>query len=71
MPQIDEEKEAKKKERARLILAGHSFTEDDDPFEGLTPQVRLAEHICDKDTFIASRVVADVRECCILDTAQC
>ena len=39
MPQIDEEKEAKKKERARLILAGHSFTEDDDPFEGLTPQV--------------------------------
>ena len=38
--QIDEEKEARKKERARLLLAGHSMAEDDDPFEGLTPQVR-------------------------------
>ncbi len=38
--QIDEEKEAKKRERARLLLAGHSMAEDDDPFEGLTPQVQ-------------------------------
>ncbi|CAL5218668.1 g375 [Coccomyxa viridis] len=37
-PKIDEEKEAKKRERARLLLAGHSMAEDDDPFEGLTPQ---------------------------------
>ena len=37
--QINEEKEARRRERARLILAGHSFTEEDDPFEGLTPQV--------------------------------
>lgn len=37
--QMDEEKEAKKLHRARLILAGHTFADDDDPFEGLTPQV--------------------------------
>ena len=40
--QVDEEKEAQKQERARLVLAGHPFSaDDDDPFEGLTPQVLL------------------------------
>ncbi|CAL8470149.1 g9691 [Coccomyxa elongata] len=37
-PKVDEEKEAKKLQRARMVLAGHAFTDDDDPFEGLTPQ---------------------------------
>ena len=37
--QINEEKEARRRERARLLLAGHSIAEDDDPFEGLTPKV--------------------------------
>ena len=37
--QIDEEKEAKKMAAARAVLAGRSFTEqDNDPFEGLGPQ---------------------------------
>ena len=38
--QVDEEKEARKLERARLVLSGHPFAAgDDDPFEGLSPQV--------------------------------
>ncbi|KAK2076941.1 hypothetical protein QBZ16_005169 [Prototheca wickerhamii] len=38
-PKVDEDKEARKKERARLILAGRSLLEtDEDPFDGLTPQ---------------------------------
>ena len=37
--QVNEEKEEKRRERARLLLAGHSFTDEDDPFEGLTPDV--------------------------------
>ena len=37
---MDEEKEARKQERARLVLAGHPLSgDDDDPFEGLTPRV--------------------------------
>ena len=37
--QVDEEKEAKKMAAARAVLAGRSFTEEeDDPFEGLGPQ---------------------------------
>ena len=37
--QVDEDKEAKKMEAARAVLAGRSFTEgEDDPFEGLGPQ---------------------------------
>jgi hypothetical protein len=36
---VDEDKEARKLQRARLVLAGHTFVDDDDPFEGLTPQV--------------------------------
>ena len=40
VPKVDEDKEARKKERARLILAGRSLLEtDEDPFDGLTPQV--------------------------------
>ena len=36
--QIDEDKEAKKLEAARAVLAGRSFTEgEEDPFEGLGP----------------------------------
>ena len=43
--QVDEEKEAKKMEAARAILAGRSFTEgDDDPFEGLGPK-EIQEYI--------------------------
>jgi hypothetical protein len=38
--QVDEEKEAKKAEQARLMLAGKSFLDDDDIFKGMTPQVR-------------------------------
>lgn len=37
--QVDEEIEAKKMAAARAVLAGRSFTEEeDDPFEGLGPQ---------------------------------
>ena len=37
--QVDEGKEAKKMAAARAVLAGRSFTEEeDDPFEGLGPQ---------------------------------
>lgn len=37
--QIDENKEARKLEAARAVLAGRSFTEwEEDPFEGLGPQ---------------------------------
>ena len=37
--QIDEDKEARKMEAARAVLAGRSFTEgEEDPFEGLGPQ---------------------------------
>lgn len=37
--QIDEDKEARKLEAARAVLAGRSFTEgEEDPFEGLGPQ---------------------------------
>lgn len=43
--QVDEEKEAKKLQRARMVLAGHAFTDDDDPFEGLTPQVLPPLHL--------------------------
>ena len=37
--QVDEEKEARKAEQARLMLAGKSFLEDEDIFKGMTPQV--------------------------------
>lgn len=58
--QIDEEKEERKKERARLLLAGHSFTDEDDPFEGSTPEV--STHLW------ASRILAlHTRSCCICD----
>ena len=43
--QINEDKEARRRERARLLLAGHSFSEDDDPFEGLTPEVGQAAYV--------------------------
>ncbi len=36
---MDEDKEARKLQKARMVLAGQPFTDDDDPFEGLTPQV--------------------------------
>ena len=37
--QVDEDKEARKLEAARAVLAGRSFTEgEEDPFEGLGPQ---------------------------------
>lgn len=38
-----EAKELEKQKRARLILAGASMLDDDDddPFEGLTPKVRI------------------------------
>ena len=38
-----EAKELEKQKRARLILAGASMLDDDDddPFEGLTPKVRM------------------------------
>lgn len=43
--QVDEDKEARKMEAARAILAGRSFTEgDDDPFEGLPPK-EIQEYI--------------------------
>ncbi|EIE25925.1 hypothetical protein COCSUDRAFT_60929 [Coccomyxa subellipsoidea C-169] len=37
-PKVDEDKEARKLQKARMVLAGQPFTDDDDPFEGLTPQ---------------------------------
>jgi len=40
--QVDEEKEARKAEQARLMLAGKSFLEDEDIFKGMTPQVGRA-----------------------------
>lgn len=43
--QVDEDKEARKLEAARAILAGRSFVDgDDDPFEGLGPQ-EIQEYI--------------------------
>ena len=43
--QVDEDKEAKKLEAARAILAGRSFVDgDDDPFEGLGPK-EIQEYI--------------------------
>ncbi|KAK9834190.1 hypothetical protein WJX81_006967 [Elliptochloris bilobata] len=37
-PKVAEEKEARKLAAARLALAGGTFAEDEDPFEGLTPR---------------------------------
>ena len=42
--QINEDKEARRRERARLLLAGHSLSEEEDPFDGLTPEVQQAAH---------------------------
>lgn len=40
-PKVDEEKEARKREAARMVLAGHSLLDsEDDPFDGLSPEVR-------------------------------
>ncbi|GAB4824256.1 hypothetical protein N2152v2_011302 [Parachlorella kessleri] len=43
-PKVDEEKEARKAEQARLMLAGKSFLEDEDTFKGMTPQ-EIEEYI--------------------------
>ncbi len=40
--QVAEEREARKVAAARLALAGGSFTETEDPFEGLSPRARPA-----------------------------
>ncbi|CAD7701266.1 unnamed protein product [Ostreobium quekettii] len=36
--EVDEEAEERKRESARAALAGKSFVDGDDPFEGLTPK---------------------------------
>jgi len=40
--QVAEEREQRKVAAARLALAGGSFTESEDPFEGLSPRARPA-----------------------------
>lgn len=41
-PKVDHEREARKIEKARLVLAGASVVEEeDDLFEGLAPEVSL------------------------------
>lgn len=44
--QVDTEKEAKKEEMARAVLAGGSLLLDDDPFKGMSPQVWLSMLSC-------------------------
>ena len=42
--EVDEATEARKQQSARLVLAGRSFIEGEDPFEGLTP-AQIEEYV--------------------------
>ena len=69
--QIDEEKEARKLERARLVLAGHPFSaDDDDPFEGLSPQAGLSSSLHAIAALTHSNL-AFVASVLVLRSAQC